>query len=380
MSPSSRRIVTIAVSVVLAFVVLFYGVALGYQLGQRNTSSDKSLATIEEAWRVIHQDYVDPSSVDSAALAQAAVQALMDKLADPHSVYVTAEEYAHLSNGLAGSYSGIGSSVTSENGQITTVSVTPGGPADQAGLKAGDVILEIDGVTTQGMAVDQVVAKVQGPAGTKVTLLVQHIGESTSVSINITRGQIQIKSVTLEMVGYIAHITISDFTDKTNEELGPVLQQIAASGAKGIIIDLRDNPGGPETAVVDVVSRFVTSGTVLTVKYNDGSQDVVKTTKQTETTNLPMVVLVDANSASASEVFTGAMQDYKRATIAGTVTFGKGSVDQFYVLPDGSAIYLTIARWYTPNGHLIEGKGITPDVTLDASADWVQWAVGQLGG
>jgi carboxyl-terminal processing protease len=379
MRPTFRRALPVIVSVIVILASLSYGLAFGYTLGKRAVSSDKELATIEQAWQVLHQDYVDPSKVDSAELAQAAVQAFMDKLADPHSVYLTADEYAQISNSLSGQYTGIGSSVAVQNGQITVVSVNPGSPAEQAGLMPGDVILEIDGVSTQGMTVDQTVAKVQGPAGTQVNLLVQHQGESTPVTLTITRASIQPQTVTLEMVGDIAHITISEFSDTTDSQLTPILQQIAANGAKGIIIDLRDNPGGPEQAVVDVASHFV-SGTILTVKYNDGSEDVVKSVKQSVTTDLPMVVLVNANSASASEVFTGAMQDYKRATIAGTVTFGKGSVDQFYVLPDGSAIYLTIARWYTPNGHLIEGQGITPDVTLDFSADWVQWAVERLNG
>jgi carboxyl-terminal processing protease len=194
------------------------------------------------------------------------------------------------------------------------------------------------------------------------------------------RGDIKIVSVYFEMMGDIAYIDISQFTDKTNDELTPVLQQMTTNGAKGIVLDLRDNPGGPESVVVDVASRFITKGTILTVRYNDGSEDVVKATKQAQTTGLPMVVLVNSNSASASEVLTGALQDYGRAVIAGEVTYGKGSVDQFYVLPDGSAIYLTIARWLTPNGHLIEGKGITPDFPLDSSIDQIQWAIDHLNG
>jgi carboxyl-terminal processing protease len=180
------------------------------------------------------------------------------------------------------------------------------------------------------------------------------------------------------MIGDIADIQITEFSDTTNDELTPVFQQMTDAGAKGIILDLRDNPGGPEAAVVDVASRFVTTGTILTVQYNDGSKDVVKATKQAQTTSLPTVVLVNENSASASEVLTGCLQDYGLATVAGTVTYGKGSVDQFFVLPDGSAIYLTIARWLTPDGHLIEGKGITPDFALDASVDQIQWAVDRL--
>jgi carboxyl-terminal processing protease len=281
---------------------------------------------------------------------------------------------------LAGQYGGIGASVTSTDGQITIISVNPGSPAEQAGLKAGDIVLEIDGVSTTGMSVEDTVAKVRGLADTQVTLLVRHQGETGTVLLTITRGDINITSVTFKMMGDIADIDISQFTDTTNDELASVFQELATNGAKGIVLDLRDNPGGPEAVVVDVASRFITKGTILTVRYNDGSEDVVKATKQAQTTDLPVVVLVNSNSASASEVLAGALQDYGIAVVAGEVTYGKGSVNQFEVLPDGSAIYLTIARWLTPNGHLIEGKGITPDFVLDSSIDQIQWAIDHLHG
>ena len=376
MPSPARRIWLLLLSTALILAVLY----LGYNLGRAAPSSDKNLATIEQAWNVIHQDYVDPSKIDSSALSQAAVQAMMDTINDPHSAYFNAQDYQQLQNTLSGQYGGIGASVTTTDGQITIASVNPGSPADKDGLKAGDAVLQIDGVSTTGMSVEDTVAKVQGTAGTQVTLLVRHQGETDTVLLTITRGDIQITSVSFKMMGDIAYIDISQFTDSTNDELTPVLQQIATNGAKGIVLDLRDNPGGPESVVVDVASRFITKGTILTVKYNDGSEDVVKATKQAQTTDLPMVVLVNSNSASASEVLTGALQDYGRAVVAGEVTYGKGSVDQFEVLPDGSAIYLTIARWLTPNGHLIEGKGITPDFILDPSIDQVQWAIDHLHG
>ena len=376
MPSPARRIWILLVSTALILAVLY----LGYNLGLAAPSSDKNLATIEEAWQIIHKDYVDPSKIDSTALSQAAVQAMMDTLNDPHSAYFNAEMYQALQNDLSGQYVGIGASVTMTDGQITIASVNTDSPAERAGLKAGDVLLEIDGVSTAGMSLGDSVSRVKGVKGTQVTLLVQHQGETGTVLFTITRAAIKITSVSFRMMGDIAYIDISQFTDTTNDDLTPVLQELATNGAKGIVLDLRDNLGGQETAVVDVASRFITKGTILTVRYNDGSEDVVKATKQSQTTDLPMVVLVNANSASASEVLTGALQDYGRAVIAGEVTYGKGSVDQFDVLPDGSAIYLTIARWLTPNGHLIEGTGITPNVTLDPSTDWVQWGIDHLHG
>ena len=376
MPSPARKIWLLLVSTALILAVLY----LGYNLGRAAPSSDKNLATIEDAWNAIQQDYVDPSKIDSAALSQAAVQAMMDTLNDPHSAYFNAQMYQQMQNNLAGQYGGIGASVTSTDGQITIISVNSDSPAERAGLKAGDIVLEIDGISTTGMSVEDTVAKVRGLAGTQMTLLVRHQGETSTMLLTITRGDINITSVTFKMMGDIAYIDIAEFSDNTNDELTPVFQELVTNGAKGIVLDLRDNPGGPEAVVVDVASRFITKGTILTIRYNDGSEDVVKATKQAQTTDLPVVVLVNSNSASASEVLSGALQDYGIAVIAGEVTYGKGSVDQFEVLPDGSAIYLTIARWLTPNGHLIEGKGITPDFTLDAVTDWVQWAIEHLHG
>ena len=376
MPSPARRIWLLLVSTALILAVLY----LGYNLGLSASPSDKNLATIEEAWKIIHRDYVDLSKIDSTALSQAAVQAMINTLDDPHSAYFSAEMYQQVSNSLAGQYGGIGASVTKSDGQITIASVNPDSPAERAGLKAGDAVLEIDGVSTAGMSVEDTVAKVQGPKGTQVTLLVRHQGETGTALLNITRDDIKIVSVHFKMMGDIAYINISEFTTNTNEELTPVFQELTSNGAKGIVLDLRDNPGGPEFAVVDVASRFITKGTILTVRYNDGSEEVVTATKQAQTTSMPVVVLVNSNSASASEVLSGALQDYSLAVVAGEVTYGKGSVNQFEVLPDGSAIYITIARWLTPNGHLIEGKGITPDFSLDPSIDQIQWAIDRLHG
>lgn len=374
MPSPARRIWLLLASTALILAVLY----LGYNLGLSASPPDRNLATIEEAWKIIHRDYVDPSKIDSTALSQAAVQAMIDTLDDPHSGYYNAQIYQHLQNNLAGQYGGIGASVSKTDGQITIVSVRPDSPAERAGLQAGDALLEIDGVSTAGMSVADTVAKVQGPKGTQVSLLVRHQGETGTTLLNITRADIKIVSVRFEMMGDIAYIEIAEFSNTTNNELTDVFQAVATNGAKGIVLDLRDNPGGPETAVVDVASRFITRGTILTVRYNDGSEDVVTATKQAQTTSLPIVVLVNSNSASASEVLAGALQDYGLAVVAGEVTYGKGSVNQFEELPDGSAIYITIARWLTPNGHLIEGKGITPDFILDPDTDWVQWAIDRL--
>ena len=272
MPSPARRIWLLLASTALILAVLY----LGYNLGMAAPSTDKNLATIEEAWAVIHKEYVDPSAIDSEALSQAAIQAMMDTLDDPHSAYFSSEMYQQLQNSLSGQYGGIGGEVTKIDGQITVVKVYADSPAEKAGLKAGDAVLEIDGVSTEGLSVAGTVAKVQGLKGTQVTLLVRHEGATATDLLTITRDDIKIVSVRFEMMGDIAYIYIEEFTNNTNAELTPVLEQIAANGAKGIVLDLRDNPGGPELAVVDVASRFITGGTILTVRYNDGSENVDK--------------------------------------------------------------------------------------------------------
>jgi carboxyl-terminal processing protease len=375
-SPAKRIWLLLATTAVL--LMMLY---LGYNIGRSESPSDANLAVIEEAWNVIHEDYVDPSVIDSEALAHAAVQAMMDTLDDPHSAYINAAMYQKMIEEWGGKYVGIGAGVSDVDGKITIVSVTPDSPAEKYGVKAGDVVLEIDGVSTSEMTLTESVSLVRGEEGTKVTLLVQHEGESGTELLEVTRAEIKVNSVKFEMIDDIACISISQFTDTTNDELTPILQELSQNGAAGIILDLRGNPGGLETSVVDVASRFITEGdTILTIRYNDGSEDVDRANYQDITTDLPVVVLVNANSASASEVLSGALQDYKIAVIAGKVTYGKGSVNQTAALSDGSAIYISIARWYTPDGHMIEGQGITPDYTLDDSVDWLQWAIDYLNG
>ena len=372
-----RRMWLVVASVAIVLAMFCQGCNVGW-LGQLVPQKDKDFASIEDTWKLLQQQYVESDSVDWSAISQAAVQAMLDALGDSHSAYLSQDQYDDYISQMTGAYSGIGVSFAIRSGQPTVTDVFPNSPAAAVGLKVGDVLLEVDGLSTTGMTSDELKEKIRGTAGTKVMLLVRHQNATDTTLLTITRAEVKIPSVAFEMIGDIAYIAISQFSDTTNDELGAVLRQIASNGAKGIIVDVRDNPGGLVSAVVDVVSRFVKSGTVLTIRNNNGSLEEKKTTSQKETTDLPMVVLVNANSASASEVFSGALQDHNRAVIAGEVTYGKGSVNGLYQLPNGTAVYLTIARWLTPNGHMIEGYGITPNVALNNGVNWVQWAVDYL--
>ena len=219
---------------------------------------------------------------------------------------------------------------------------------------------------------------IRGPKGTSVRLLILHQGETEPEEIEIVRAEIELPSVYFEMRGDIAYINITYFSERTDEELSPVLESITQEAATGIILDLRSNPGGLLETVVDVASHFLKEGVVVDVVDNQGKHTSSSVKPSEITTDLPMVVLVDNYSASGSEVLAGALQDHGRATIAGTKTYGKGSVNILRQLKDGSGLYITTARWLTPNGRLIEGKGIDPDYELKEGEDAIQWAIDYL--
>ena len=375
-----RKIKILLISLLsVAILVLAYG--FGYGLGLRSSPSGPAFASIEQAWDIILSDYVEKDKIDVEELSQAAIQGMVEVLDDPYTTYLDRETYQLSFEDLEGKFEGIGAEITIRDGQLTVIAPFAGSPAAEAGIQSGDTVLEIDGISTLGIGLYEAVLKVRGPKGTPVRLLILHQGEAEPVEIVVIRDEIEVPSVHFEMRGDIAYININ-FTEKTNEELSPVLEAIAAEKAIGIILDLRHNPGGLLGAVVDIASRFLAEGeVVISIRDNEGNLGTIKVNRQEITTDLPIVVLVDGFSASGSEVLAGALQDHGRATIAGTTTFGKGSVNYLIQLEDGSGLYITAARWLTPNGSLIEGKGIVPDIELELSGeDAIQWAIDYLHG
>ena len=253
---------------------------------------------------------------------------------------------------------------------MTILSPMPDTPAEAAGVKPGDIILDVDGVSVQGMSLLEVVRLIRGDKGSKVTLLLRHLNSSEPVSVEIERDIINLESVTLLMqVGRIGHLRIAGFTGTTADELNEALDRFERSQGVGLVVDLRNNPGGLVSSVVDVASSFIGDGLVLYQVDAQGNRRNWGVKSGGKALDVPMVVLVNEFSASASEVFTGAMVDNQRATVIGATTYGKGSVNSLWPLGDGSGIGFTIARWYTPKGTLIEGEGITPDVTLEPVED-----------
>jgi carboxyl-terminal processing protease len=365
----------IALSLFLAVIIALAFAAGCFANGVSDTpKSDFDI--VEQAWEIILQDYVENDQIDTAALAQGAVRGMVEALDDPYTSFLDAEAYQLSLTSLEGSFEGIGAYVTIKDEQLMIISPIADSPADKAGIRAGDIILEIDGQPTTGMSLVEAVLLVQGPGGTRVELLVLHEGETEPELISIVRAVIEVPSVDFEMREEFAYIKITEFSERTAVELSAVMK--VASQASGIILDLRGNPGGLLDTVIDVAGFFLREGVVVDVVDNEGNHKVYSVRPSGQTTDLPMVVLVDEYSASGSELLAGALQDYGRATVAGTTTFGKGSVDILRRLSDGSGIYITNARWLTPKGRLIEGVGIYPDYELVEGEDAIQWAIDYL--
>jgi len=375
----SKAIKTLVIILLLG-VILTLSFSAGCNLATKTEPGlDQDLDTVVEAWNTILQDYVDKDNIDTSAMSQAAIKGMLEALDDPHSSYLDPEDYQLSLASLEGKLEGIGAQVAIKEGQLMIIAPIPDSPAARAGIRAGDIVLEVDGRPTSEMSLAEAVLTIRGPKGTPVRLLILHQDETEPEEIEIVRAEIDLPSVRSEMRGDIAYISLTYFSERTDEELSPVLQSIAGEAATGIILDLRSNSGGLLQTVVDVASHFLREGVVVSVVDNQGKHTTLEVTSKEIITDLPLVVLVDSYSASGSEVLAGALQDYARATIAGTRTFGKGSVNTLHQLKNGSGLYITIARWLTPNGRLIEGEGLHPDYELDLTGEEaIQWAIDYL--
>ena len=373
--PKTMKIIMIALLLVMS-LVLPLGTGCGID-DRTPPSLEPGLDSIAEAWETIFSNYVDKDRLDASTLSQAAIEGMLEALDDPYSAYLDTEAYQLSLSNLEGKFEGIGAYVgVDKDEQIMIIAPIADSPAAKAGIEAGDIIIEVNDRSASEMSLTEIVLYIRGPKGTPVRLLILHQGETEPEEIEIVRDEIEVHSVYFEMIEDIAYINITHFSECTSEELSPVLQDIAATG---IILDLRSNPGGLLQTVVDVTSYFLEEGVVVDVVDNQGEHTTSMIRPKRAVTDLPLVVLVDSYSASGSEVLAGALQDYDRAIIAGTTTYGKGSVNILHQLEDGSGLYITTARWLTPNGRPIEGEGIEPDYELDfEEEDAIQWAIDYL--
>ncbi len=384
----------ILLSVVALFVLLGAfggGVAVGYlalphsfspvRIGQPVPTVDaqdagtpqnlqEQFAPFWEAWNLVHQYYfLQP--LDDVALVDGAIRGMMESLPDEHSSYMDPQETKDAEIAMSGEYDGIGAYVDTEAELLTIVRPIKGSPAEAAGLKAGDQIIAVDGEDVTGMDAALVRLKVLGPAGTGVTLTILRPGESEPFDVTITRAHIVIPSVEGKMLDNgIAYINITVFGDNTGDEVHKILGDLLKQNPKGIILDLRDNTGGYTTAARDVASEFIGEGVIWYEEYGDGTRQENRAIPGgLATGDIPLVVLVNEFSASASELVAGAIQDYGRGQLVGVTTYGKGTVQYWMPLSNGGTVRVTIAKWLTPNGRTIHEIGLTPDVVVEMTPD-----------
>jgi carboxyl-terminal processing protease len=351
-------------------------------LSSTSTNTDVQLppdfAILSEAWKALNEKYVDKTKLDPKKLSEGAVRGMMQSL-DQFSSYADPGTHKLEMSNFEGKFEGIGAVISMKDNVLTVVSPIADSPAEKAGIKPGDKILKIDDQTTSNLSLIEATFKIRGPKGTTVKLLVLHNDENEPVEISIVRDEITEKSVSYEMRDDIAYIRITQFLQSTGSDLNVALADAVSKGAKGVVLDLRNNPGGLLTSAQDVASQFLAMGIVAKVVDDTGNENVVPVKRGGIATGLPMVVLVNNGSASASEIVAGALQDYGRAKLIGSQTFGKGSVQIVQELSDGSALHITAYKWLTPLGRPIDGVGLTPDTVSDLKDEaLVDWAVQYL--
>lgn len=325
-----------------------------------------------EAWNLVHQNYVD-QPVDDTALMRGAITGMMQALGDQHSTYMDPEDYKQANESLEGSYEGIGAYVDTTTDYLTITSPIPGSPAEAAGLLPGDKIIAIDGEDMTGIDAELVRRKVLGPAGTTIALTILRDGEDAPLEFSIKRAKITIASASGKMLeGNIAYFQVTTFGSNTMPELNAAIQELMPQEPKAIILDLRNNGGGYLQTSVEVTSQFIGEGVVLYEQYGDGTRttyEVIPGGVATDT-KIPMIVLINEGSASASEIVAGALQDTGRAKLLGTVSYGKGSVQNWIPLTgDNGAVRITIAKWLTPNEKTIHKIGLTPDYPVELTEE-----------
>jgi carboxyl-terminal processing protease len=325
-----------------------------------------SLAPI---YTMLQNDFDGPLSKQSAL--DGAKAGLVQSAGDPYTVYLTAKQATDLNNDLNGKLSGIGAEIGMKNGVITVVAPIDDTPAAKAGLRAGDMIAQIDGADTTNLSVDEAVTKIRGRAGTKVTLKVVRQGVQDPITMPITRADITVPSVTWSMKdGHVAYINIRQFGPDTSELMQKAASELKDQGATKVILDLRNDPGGYLDAGVDVASQFLPEGkTVVSERTGGKTTDMLKAKSGGLLIGLPTIVLINGGSASASEIVAGALHDNSAAKLEGEKSFGKGSVQEIKNLPDGAELKVTVAHWYTPGGVNINKEGIKPDTEIKLTTD-----------
>lgn len=330
---------------------------------EQKIATYKQLEIFSNVLSILQENYVE--EIDTTEVLSGAIKGLLFSL-DPHSSYLPPDSFKDLQEETQGAFSGIGIEVTIKNDLLTVVSPIADTPADLAGLRANDIIIEIDGVTTKNMGPYEAIKKLRGPAGSEVTISIQREGWENLKEITLKREMIPIQSVKAEFIspGFV-YTRITNFQSQTTADYKAKLQKMKSDQPiKGLILDLRNNPGGLLHQAISITDVFLNKGTIVYTKGRRNDQNSVYIAHDNGEKNFPLVVLVNEGSASAAEIVAGAIQAHKRGIIVGTQTFGKGSVQTIIPLPDGAGLRMTTARYYTPDDRSIQALGITPDVEI----------------
>jgi len=350
--------------------IVFSGTDINITAKKQNNKSatEASLSKLSSLESIIDLYYLD--KVDNKKLEEGIYKGLFSGLDDPYSVYYTADEYAKLQEDIDGVFVGMGAYVSqnTETGIIIVTKAFDNSPAKKAGIKDGDIIYKVEDKEVTGEDVDKVVSMIKGKENTKVKLTIYRQSEKKYIDVEITRAKVEVPSIEAKMLNKkkgIAYIQIVEFQENTYKQFASAIEKLKKQGMKSVIFDVRNNPGGRYDIVCQILDDLLPEGTLVSTKDKYGKEE--KQTSDAKALNMPMVVIQNENSASASEIFAGAIQDFKAGTIIGTRSFGKGIVQQMWPLNDGSAIKLTVEKYYTPSGKNIHGKGITPDVEVKAS-------------
>jgi carboxyl-terminal processing protease len=321
-----------------------------------------------EVWNIVHNDFVD-QPVDDTLLMRGAISGMLSALGDKHTSYMDPDEFEEANTSLTGEYQGIGAWVDITGEYVEIVSAMKGFPADAAGLRPKDKVIAINGKDMTGVDGQIVLNQIRGPKDTDVTLTILRGEESFDVTI--TRAAIVVPTVDYEMLeGNIAYVALNTFNENSTPELRAALTELLSQNPTGLIFDLRNNGGGYLFTAIEVASEFIDKGVVMYEEYGDGSRDTYTALGGGRATKIPLIVLVNEGTASASEIVAGAIQDYNRGQLVGMVTYGKGTVQNWIELDNGQGgVRVTIARWLTPNGTQISEVGLTPDIIVEITEE-----------
>lgn len=327
----------------------------------------EDFGTFWQVWDLASANFVEADAVVPQQMIEGAINGMLNSLGDQgHTRYLSAEDATQWAESIQGSFEGIGAYVDVREGQTVIVAPIEGSPAEAAGIRAGDIILKVDGEDTTDWTIEELVTNVRGPEGSTVVLTVIHPGDTAPTDIEVVRDRVEVPSVTWTMLpDDVAFVRLSSFAQRSASEMEAALQEAQDEGARALILDLRDNPGGLVNEAIGIASQFVPEGTTVLLEENRARERIpTRTQREGVAQDIPMIVLVNFNTASSSEIVSGALQDAGRAQVLGVPTVGTGTVLSTYEVGDGAQLLLGTSQWLTPDGRVIRNQGITPDIEV----------------